>query len=119
MKSFFKFFAILMVVLFLWAAYVQLNDPDTLTWVVIYGVAALGSLLFILGRLPYWVSLLLGIAYLVGAFMFWPETFEGVQFEDMEMKTVNVERGRESLGMGIAALVFLIYSWRLRTRSSS
>ncbi|SFR49066.1 Transmembrane family 220, helix [Robiginitalea myxolifaciens] len=114
MQSFFKILSWLMVLLFAWAAYVQINDPDSFMWILIYGIAALGSLLFALGKLPYWVSLLLGIAFLVGAFMFWPETYEGVGVGDMEMKTTNVERGRESLGLGIAALVFLIFSWRIR-----
>ena len=104
-----------MAVLFAWAAYVQINDPDTLTWVGIYGVAAIGAILFYLGRLPYWVSLLLAIAYLVAAFMFWPESYEGVRFGERGMANMNIERGRESLGLGISALVFLLFSWRIRS----
>lgn len=119
MKTFFKVFSLLMAALFLWAAYVQLNDPDTFTWVVIYAVAAIGSVLFFVGKLPYWASLLLAIAYLVGAFMFWPESYEGVRFGEREMANMNIERGRESLGLGISALVFLIFSWRIRAGAGS
>lgn len=119
MNRFFKVFSLLMAALFLWAGYVQLNDPDTTTWVAIYAVAALGSVLFYLDKLPYWASLLLGIAYLVGAFMYWPESYEGVDFGEEGMANMNIERGRESLGLAISALVFLLYSWRIRVNSKS
>ena len=119
MNAFFKVLSLLMAALFLWAAYVQLNDPDTLTWVAIYAIAAVGSVLFFIGKLPYWASLLLAIAYLVGAFMFWPESYEGVRFGEREMANMNIERGRESLGLGISALVFLLFSWRIRVGSRS
>ncbi|MDG1572617.1 transmembrane 220 family protein [Robiginitalea sp. M366] len=114
MKPFFKAFAALMALLFAWAAYVQLNDPDAAVWIGIYLVAALGCLGFALGKLPYWLALVLGIAYLAGTFLFWPESFEGVRFGERGMANMNIERGRESLGLAITALVFLLLSWRIR-----
>ena len=108
-----------MTALFLLAAYVQLNDPDPETWISIYAVAALGSLLFALGRLRSWVGLLLAIAFVVGAFMYWPESFEGVEFGEAGMANMNIERGRESLGLAITALVFFFYSWRAGGRRIS
>ena len=117
MSAFFKYFSLVMFLVFLWAAYVQLNDPDATSWVAIYLVAAAGSLLFFLGKLRYWLALVLGIAYLAGAFIYWPETYEGVRFGEMEMANMNIERGRESLGLGITALLFLVLGWRIRRGS--
>ena len=119
MDRFSKVFAFVMTALFLWAAYVQLNDPDSGTWIALYAVAALGSLLFALGRLRSWVALLLAIALVVGAFLYWPESFEGVRFGEMGMANMNIERGRESLGLAITALVFFFYSWRAGGRRIS
>ncbi|MFM1878488.1 MAG: hypothetical protein RLZZ241_1354 [Bacteroidota bacterium] len=113
MKRFSIFFAFLMTVLFVWAAFVQLNDPDPQIWIPIYGTAALGSVFFLAGKLKSWVALLFAVSFLVGALLYWPDQFEGVDFGEQGMANHNIERGRESLGLGIAALVFLFYSWRL------
>lgn len=119
MHAFFKYFSLVMFLVFLWAAYVQLNDPDAGIWIAIYLVAAAGSLLFGLGKLPYWLGLILGIIYLAGAFMFWPESFEGVRFGEMGMANMNIERGRESIGLAITALLFIVFSWRIRSTKAS
>lgn len=111
MKRFAIFFAYLMTVLFAWAAFVQLNDPDPQIWIPIYGTAALGSVLFLAGRLKTWMALLLAVAFLVGSLLYWPEQFEGVDFGTQGMSNHNIERGRESLGLAIAFVVFLFYSW--------
>lgn len=108
-----------MAALFVWAAYVQLNDPDPGTWIPIYLTAAAGSLLFAFGKLKSWVALLLAIAYVVGAFLYWPDAFEGVRFGERGMANMNIERGRESLGLAITALVFFFYSWRASGRRIS
>lgn len=112
MNRFSTLFAYLMTALFAWAAFVQMNDPDPHIWMPIYGVASLGSVLFLTNKLKPWVGLLLAVAYTAGAFLFWPEQFEGVDFGEQGMANHNIERGRESLGLAIAALVFFFYSWR-------
>ena len=108
-----------MAVLFAWAAYVQINDPDSGIWIAVYGAAALGSLLFALGKLPSWLGLIMGIGFLAGAFLSWPDTYEGVRFGERKMASLNIELGRESLGLGITALIFFLYSWRSRGRRIS
>ncbi|WP_373517507.1 transmembrane 220 family protein [Pricia sp.] len=112
MKTFFKIFAVIFTILFTWSGYLQNNDPDALLWYTIYGVAALGSLLFVLGRLPHIAAALLCLAYLIGGFISWPETFEG--FEIGAGDIVNIERGREACGLLIASAVFLVYALRIR-----
>ena len=74
MKTFFKILAVIFTILFAWSAYLQYNDPDAQLWYAIYGVATLGSLLFAVGRLPFMAATILCSAYLIGAFVQWPET---------------------------------------------
>lgn len=115
MKTFFKFLAVIFTILFAWSAYLQNNDHDALLWYAIYGVAALGSLLFALDRLNFMAASFLCVAYLIGAFASWPETFEG--FEIGEGDIVNIERGREASGLLIVSVLYLVYALRIRSRN--
>ncbi len=112
MKIFFKIIAVTFTILFVWAAVLQNNDPDALLWYAIYGVAALGSLLFVFGRLHLVAAALFCVVYLIGGFLSWPETFEG--FEIGAGDIVNIERGREACGLLIVSTVFLVYALRIR-----
>ncbi len=67
MSTFFKTLGVIFTILSIWAAILQNNDPDALIWYSIYGVAALASLLFVLGRLPFIAAAILFLAYLVGS----------------------------------------------------
>lgn len=112
MKIFFKTIAVIFIILFVWAAVLQNNDPDALLWYAIYGVAALGSFLFAVARLNFTTAAILCLAYLVGGLLSWPETFEG--FEIGAGDIVNIERGREACGLLIVSAVFLAYALRIR-----
>ncbi|NKI31935.1 transmembrane 220 family protein [Croceivirga thetidis] len=114
MKSFLKILAIIFALLFIAAAVVQYNDPDAIKWYVIYGMAALASILFVLGRLKFlWALFLFG--FFIGfAIYSWPVKFEGVTIGEGDI--VNIERGREALGLLIAALamgLFAYGSWQM------
>ena len=95
------------IVFFVFAAAVQLNDVDPALWVFLYVVAAVVALLFALNRLKFWWAITLAVIYGILAVYHWPPEFEGVALQD-GMKTMNIELGRESLGMGICAIVTLI-----------
>lgn len=111
MKNLFKFLSLLFTILFVWAAYVQYNDPDSLLWYAVYGVAAAASLFFYLGKLNFTGAIILSGIYLVGTFVLWPDKFEGITIGNGDID--NVERARESLGLLIIAIVMLIYALRL------
>ncbi|MFT4831055.1 MAG: uncharacterized membrane protein (UPF0136 family) [Psychroserpens sp.] len=115
MKTLFKLISIVFTMLFLWAAYLQWNDPDTLLWYAIYGSAAVASLFFFLDKLSFNIALLLFVLYFIGVFVFWPNQFEGVGIGDGEIN--NIEHARESLGLLINALVMLMYGLRIRIAS--
>lgn len=57
---FMKILSAAMAMLFIaWAAF-QYNDPDPFLWILVYGLAALASILFLVNRLPF--ALPLGFA---------------------------------------------------------
>ena len=78
MKNMFKILSLVFTLLFIWAAYVQYNDPDALLWYAIYGVAAAASLFFYLGKLNVTAAVILSFIYLVSTFVMWPDQYEGV-----------------------------------------
>ncbi len=114
MNNFLKIVGFGLAALFVWAAAVQYNDPDALRWYVLYGVAALASILFALGRLKFtWALLLFGF-YLGFGIYNWPQEFEGVTIGEGDI--VNIEKGREALGMIFSAVIMLFYALVIKRR---
>lgn len=114
MKSTMKYVSLIFAILFLYAAVVQYNDPDTFLWVVIYGLAFLSSVLFYFKKLPALVYWIFGLAYLGGCIYNWPETFEGISLGTGEWE--NVEKAREALGLLVCALLMFLYGFASKKR---
>jgi len=112
MRLFSKIISAVFTILFIWAAYVQYNDPDALMWYFIYGLAAIASFLFLLEKLFLAVPVILSLGYFIGAYIFWPDHFEGVAIDGGDIN--NIEHARESLGLIINALVMIFYTWRIK-----
>ena len=112
MKQFFSIFGWVFGVLCVVSAVLQYNDPDPLLWIVVYGLMALVSFAFAMGRLPFFVPLILGILGLIGFVFFFPEKFEGFQIGSGDIK--NIEEGREAFGLLILSLVMFLYAFRIR-----
>ena len=103
--------ALLMVVMFLGFAAVQYNDPDPYIWIPIYLLPAIVSGLVFTGRKVSPLLLLLAAAaFLVAAYFQWPAHWAGVALKN-GMKTIDIEEGREALGLVICAVVLLSYWW--------
>ena len=88
--------------LFLFFAAVQYNDPDPIIWIPIYLLPIL--LLWKKGRRDKIMFFAVGLIYLLWAANQFPAEWEGVRLNAMGMKTINIELGRESLGLGIAGI---------------
>lgn len=106
-----RIFCLSMAVAFLYATVVQYNDPDPYYWMPIYILPAIISLLIYYGRgtnslKP--ILLFLALIYLGGAYFMWPAHWEGVALQH-GMKTINIEEGRESLGLGVVGFTMVIY----------
>lgn len=117
MSYFFKGIAILFAILCLWAAFLQWNDPDALLWYLIYGSGFLASAFFLFDRLPSVAAFAISVLYLIGSVYLWPERYEGLTIGAGNID--NIEKGRESFGVLILAVVMLVYGLRVKYKSSS
>ncbi len=103
-----KIGAIFWTLLFTLFAVFQFNDPDAMIWILIYGAAALLSMLVFLEKVRrpvLWIAL---IAFIAGAVMLWPDHYEGLTLENGY--TPAIEEARESLGLLIGGLAM---GWHL------
>ena len=103
-----KLFKIIFGLLFVLFSYFQLNDPDSEIWIFIYSIAALACYMSIRELWPGWVFYILAAAYVIGAVLQWPPQYEGIFFGEAQMRSINIEEARESLGLGICAIVMAI-----------
>ncbi|WP_161890901.1 transmembrane 220 family protein [Pontibacter russatus] len=108
-----KTLGVIFGILFLSFAAFQYNDPDPLIWVTIYLIAAVLSFAAGFGRVSNAVLAVACVVYIGGVVYWWPERFEGVGDSMRDAATgallVNVEEGRESLGMAICAAAMLTF----------
>lgn len=114
MNLLFKIIGYVFTVLFAVGAVLQYNDPDSLHWIVIYGVAALISLLFALNKIRYIIPLVLGILAFIGFVYLYPADFQGFDLNDGDIKTV--ELGREAFGLLIISILLLIFAFRIKRK---
>ena len=114
----------LFLLMFAFSVVVQVNDPDPLAWMAIYGAAAIACLLSLMGRLPWWFAVITGLIALVWAATIAPRVIGQVSFLDMfaefEMKDIGVEESREMYGLlivgGWMAVLGHRSFWRRRTK---
>jgi hypothetical protein len=114
MNLLFKILGYVFAVLFTVGAVLQYNDPDSLGWIIIYGVAALMSLLFALNKIRYIIPLVLGILAFIGFVYLYPADFQGFDLNDGDI--VTVELGREAFGLLIISIVLLVFAFRIKRK---
>ena len=107
-----------MMLLFLFGASVQFNDPDPVRWIAIYTLAGVACLLSLLRRLHWAFPALLALVAISWAATLSPHVLGRVPFGDMfgawEMKNVDVEESREMYGLLIIALYMVVLTIRAR-----
>ena len=87
--------------LFLWCAYVQINDPDPIVWISIY-LAAACTLEMAARDIVYpAMNILLGSVCIIGAILSFPTYFSGF-WGDMDVDH-NIELARETGGLILIA----------------
>jgi len=114
MRFLFNILGVVFAVLFLTSAVLQYNDPDPLIWILIYGVAATLSILYVVRKVN--VKILLGVVFtaFLGFLYMYPDKFEGFEIGKGDIK--NVEEAREAFGLLIIAIVFGILALGSRIR---
>ena len=98
-----KISAVIWILLFAVFAFYQSNDPDAMIWMLIYGAAALLSVLVFLDKITRPVLFIAMFAFLAGAWMLWPDSYEGIKLKE-GMYSPDIELARESLGLLIGAV---------------
>jgi hypothetical protein len=105
-----------MLIAFGMSMVVQLNDPDPIRWVVLYGIAAALSGLALAGRLYFWPTAVACLVYLGGIALLWdaaPDTTPAA-FVSIAMKDVVQERVRELWGLVLCLSWCSVLLWRSR-----
>jgi hypothetical protein len=104
----FKAFNIIMALLFVLAASVQLNDPDSLVWISLYLSATVLCVAHAFQKLPsYWAAAFALVASLWALTLvptFWGQVSLTDVFGHVGMKTEEVEVAREFGGLMIVAV---------------
>ena len=112
----------LLAVMFLGFAFVQINDPDPVIWILIYGAMAVTSIMAIFEFYPKKFLIGLLVVYLLYSIVFIPGVLEwlrqenkAVLFDDVaKMQYLYVEEAREFLGLLICIIVLIVYLIRAR-----
>lgn len=96
-----------MALVFLFSTVVQVNDPDPVRWIAIYGLATVASVSSWLGRVRSWLPALVAPLALAWAVSIAPRVVGRVPLGDMfgafEMRDTGVEESREMYGLLLVA----------------
>jgi hypothetical protein len=112
----------LLAVMFLGFAFVQINDPDPVIWILIYGAMAVISVMAIFEFYPKKFLIGLLVLFLLYSVVFIPGVLEWLRqenkamlFDDLaKMQHPYVEEAREFLGLLICIIVLIVYLIRAR-----
>jgi len=116
-----KFLDIFLVILLVYVAGLQLNDPDPLFWITLYLGAALAPLMHLLDKPRSGRSFILGLSagyclagiamVLSGASNYLDHIGQESIISDMSPDRPYIEETRELLGTLIALAIVTYYSW--------
>lgn len=115
-----KYLSIFFALMFMAFAALQVNDPDPVLWILIYGVMAVVSVMAIFDY--YNNKLMIGLAMLFAVYMIilFPGVSEWFRQDDksvlfdevMKMEYPYIEESREFLGLLICQLVLAVYLFK-------
>jgi hypothetical protein len=111
-----KLVNLLLAVMFIIFAFLQINDPDPVIWILIYGAMAVICILAAFRIFPKKVMVGLLIVYLLYSIYFLPGIGEWLRQENKsdlfdnvaKMEHIWIEESREFLGLMICVLVLAI-----------
>jgi glucan phosphoethanolaminetransferase (alkaline phosphatase superfamily) len=110
----------LLAIMFLAFAFLQVNDPDPVLWILIYGAMAI---ICIMAIFEYYsrkflyvftaILLIYSMTFVPGVVEWWNQPDRSVLFDDLtKMEYPYIEESREFLGLGICILVAAFYLFR-------
>ena len=115
-----KFLHGFLALMFMAFAALQVNDPDPVLWILIYGAMSVVCVMAIFEVYNRLLLIVLAVGYSVYCFLLWPGVAEWLQqenksalFDDvMKMEHVYIEESREFLGLLICLAVLVFYIFR-------
>lgn len=119
-----KVFNLVLAVVFVLFAFVQVNDPDPVLWILIYGVMAVACVLAAFGYYYSKVLMVILIVYVAYSLVFISGVAEwlrsenkGLLFDDIaKMQYPYIEESREFLGLFICIAVLIMHLLHARNR---
>ncbi|MBL0743652.1 transmembrane 220 family protein [Chryseolinea lacunae] len=115
----------ILAIMFLAFAFLQLNDPDPVIWILIYGAMAVVSIMAIFEFYPLKFIIGLTVVYVGYSLLYIPGVVEWLQQDDRsalfsdvaKMEHLYIEESREFLGLMICVAVLIFY-WMRATKFS-
>lgn len=113
----------LLAIMFLVFAFLQINDPDPVIWILIYGIMAVYCVMAMFEFYPQYVLIasaaiyvLYSLNYVKGGVMVWLQQDNKTElFDDLaKMEHPYIEETREFLGLMICVAVLIFYIIRSR-----
>jgi Transmembrane family 220, helix len=103
-----RIFKYIFIVIFIAFAVVQYNDPDPYLWIPVYLFPV-----YLIFKSLNDIEISKSFIYIAIVYIFWsinvfPPEWEGVLL-NQGMKTLNIELGRESLGLACVAIALLVF----------
>lgn len=107
----------LLALMFVAFAFVQVNDPDPILWILIYGVMAVFSVMAIFEYYIPTFLYVLAVGYAVYLIILFPGMMDwynspdrSLLFDDLaKMQYTYIEEAREFLGLFICEIVLALY----------
>jgi hypothetical protein len=111
MKKTQTYLGTIFAIVFVLFSYWQLNDPDPILWVPIYGVATYVSIQAFRHKTNSELLIVLFVLSATAGLQIWSEmtAWEGFITDGLSMKTMNQELAREAVGIWIASFSFAIH----------
>ena len=111
MKKLQTYLGAIFAIVFVLFSYWQLNDPDPILWVPIYGVATYVSIKAFRHKSNSELLIVLFVLSATAGLQIWSEmtAWEGFLTDGLSMKTMNQELAREAVGIWIASFSCGIY----------
>ena len=114
----------ILAVMFLLFAFVQINDPDPVIWILIYGAMAVLCIMAIFEFYPTKFTIGLLVLYVLYSIVYIPGVLEWLRqenkamlFDDVaKMQYPYVEEAREFLGLVICIIVLIVFVIRARRK---
>lgn len=121
-----RIFNFVLAVMFLVFAFLQINDPDPVLWILIYGIMAVFCVMAMFAYYPrkvLWGALVAALAYSIlyfpGVREWWHTPDHSALFDNVaKMEHLYIEESREFLGLMICVIVLAFHLIVSRRRAA-